>query len=93
MAPTRHKSQLHCSGVMQWWACSSLVSTPSSADSNVTKLASALFYCCSLLRNNKMATNLQRFTSSYDSSCAFPHVTVDLRHLWQVMQRYSDSLA
>jgi len=33
---------------------------------NVTKLASALFCCCSLLRNNKMAMNLQRFTSSYD---------------------------
>jgi len=46
-------------------ACSSLRSTPSSADSNVTKLASALFYCCSLLGNNNMATNFQRFTSSY----------------------------
>jgi len=33
---------------------------------NVTKLGSALFCCCSLLRNNNMATNLQRFTSSYD---------------------------
>jgi len=25
---TRHKSQNHCSGVMQCWACSSLMSTP-----------------------------------------------------------------
>jgi len=27
---------------------------------------------------------------SYDSLCVFPHVTVDLRHLWQVMQQDSD---
>jgi len=40
-----------------------------------------------------MTTNLQRFTSSYDSECAFPHVTVDLRHLSQVVQRYSGSVA
>jgi len=43
------------------------MSTPSSIDSNVTKLASALFYCCPLLRNNTMEMNFQRFTSSYDS--------------------------
>jgi len=36
-----------------------------------------------------MATNL-KFASSYDSNRVFPHVTVDLRHLWQVMQRNSD---
>jgi len=29
MALTLHKSQIHCSGVMQWWVCSSLMSTPS----------------------------------------------------------------
>jgi len=28
MALTLHKSQLHCSGAMQWWACGSLMSTP-----------------------------------------------------------------
>jgi len=33
-ALTLHKSQLHCSGVMQWRACSSLMSTPSPADSH-----------------------------------------------------------
>jgi len=33
----------------------------------VAKLASGLFYCWSLLRNNNMATNLQRFTSIYGS--------------------------
>ena len=48
---------------------------------HVAKLASALLCCCSLLRNNDMATNLQRFTSSCDSQmrlsqccqpCGFP---------------------
>jgi len=27
-----HKSQVHCAGVMQWWACSSLMSAPLSAE-------------------------------------------------------------
>jgi len=48
MALTLHKSQLHCSCVMQWWACSSLMSTLSPADSRCeTCDASALFYCIS----------------------------------------------
>jgi len=34
----------------------------------VVKVARALFYCWSVLRNNTMATNLQRFTLCYDSS-------------------------
>jgi len=33
----------------------------------VAKLASGLFYYWSLLRNNSIPTNLQRFTSSYRS--------------------------
>jgi len=33
----------------------------------VAKLASGLFYCCSLLCHNNTPANLQRFTSSYDS--------------------------
>jgi len=33
MALTLRKSQLHCSGVMKWWAWSSLMTTPSSAES------------------------------------------------------------
>jgi len=57
---------------------------------HVGKLASAWFYCCSLLCNNNMATNLQRFTSRYDSWCVFSYVAVDLRDLWQVMQRDSE---
>jgi len=33
----------------------------------VAKATNGLFYCWSLLRNNNMATNLQRFTSCYGS--------------------------
>ena len=44
---------------------------------NVTKLASALFCCCSLLLNNNMATNLQRFTSSYDLRQLMPFSACD----------------
>jgi len=88
MALTLHKSQLHYSGVMQWWACSSLMTTPSSAESRC-QLASALFYCCPLLRWQWHGNESQRFNSSCDSYRVFPHVTVDLRHLWQVMQRDS----
>jgi len=65
------------------------MSTLSPADSRC-ETWSALFYCCSLLLNNNMATNLQRFTSSYDRYCIFPDVVVDLKHLWQVIQRDSE---
>jgi len=53
---------------------------------HVAKLASTSFYCFSWFRNTNMATNLQRFTSK----CVFPHVTVDLRQLRQVIQWDSD---
>jgi len=42
-------------------------SCPLRLQTHVAKLASALFYCCPLLRNNSMATNLQRLTSIYNS--------------------------
>ena len=50
-----------CSDKLAVYSMSTLLQfTPfSSADSNATKIASALFYCCSSLRNNNMATNLQ----------------------------------
>jgi len=86
---TLHKSQLHYSGpeysgLMQWWVCSSFMTTPSSADSNITKLAIALFYCCSLLHNNNMATNLQRFTNAF---CRVWLFTSDIFGRW-----YSDTV-
>jgi len=72
MALTLHKSQLHCSGMMQWWACCSFMSTPSPADLRCeTCDVSALFYCFSKLRNNNMATNLQNLISSYDNLMHF----------------------
>jgi len=47
MALTLHKSQLHCSGVMQRWACGSLMSTPPADSRYETCDAGALFYCFS----------------------------------------------
>ena len=44
------------------------------------------FYYWPLLRSNNMATNLQRFTSSWGSS-VLPHVNVERRHLGRYMQR------
>jgi len=46
----------------------------------VAKLVSGLFDRYSLLRNNNMATNFQRF--NYGSR---RFVTVERRHLWQKM--------
>ena len=63
---TLHKRQVHYSGVMQWWVCSSLMRPLLPAKAG-TKVANGLLYCWSLLRNNNMATNLQRLASCYGS--------------------------
>ena len=63
---TLHKRQVHCSGVMQWWVCSSLMRPLLPAKAGM-KVENGLFYCWCLLRNNNMATNLQRLTSCYGS--------------------------
>jgi len=63
MALTLYKSQVHYSGLMQWCVCSSIMSILI-LQRQVAKLASVLFHRWSLLRNNHMATNLQRFTSN-----------------------------
>ena len=48
----------------------------------VAKLVSGLYCRWSLLRNNNMATNLQRFTSNYGrKEGVLPHVAVEHRHL------------
>jgi len=65
MTPTEHKKQVHCPGVVQWWVCSSLMSSASPIYRQVAKLEYRLFHCWTLLRNNNMATNLHAFTSSY----------------------------
>jgi len=52
--------------VMQWWACSSIMPLPLPAEA-IAKVARGLFYFWSLLRNNNMATNLQKFTLYYGS--------------------------
>ena len=87
----------HCTGVRLTvlgyaviWVYNSIIPAPLPAEA-VANVASGLFYCWSLLRNNNMATNLQKFTLYYGSrrfvawEC-WTHTT------WQVMQRDSDML-
>ena len=57
----------------------------------VAKVTSGLFYCWSLLRNNNMATNLQRFTLYYGAR-RFVAWVCWTQTSWQVMQRDSDNV-
>jgi len=57
----------------------------------VAKVAIGLFYCWSSLRNNSMATNLQRFTLFYVSR-RFVAWDCWTHTSWQFMQRDSDML-
>ena len=57
----------------------------------VANVASGLFYCWSLLRNNNMAKNLQKFPLYY-SSRRFVAWDCWTHTSWQVMQRDSDKL-
>jgi len=61
MKLTLHKSQVHSYSVMQWWACSLLMSPILPAQVGCES-RERLFYWWSLLRNNNMATYLPIFT-------------------------------
>ena len=58
----------------------------------VAKVASWLFFCWSLLRNNTMATDLQRFTLYYGNR-RFVAWDCWTYTSWQIMQRDSDMLS
>jgi len=64
------------------------MSPPLSAEA-VAKVASGFFYSWSLLRNNNMAINLQRFTLYYGGR-RFVAWDCWMQTSWQVMQRDSD---
>jgi len=90
MKLTLHKSQVRSYSVMQWKLA--VHSSPFLCLQRwVANVASGLFYCLSSLRNNIMATNLQRFTLYY---CGRRFVAWDCwtQTSWQVMQRDSDML-
>jgi len=56
-----HKSQVHSYSVMQWWTCSSPMSLPLPAEVGCeSRERIVLHYCWSVLRNNTVATNLQK---------------------------------
>ena len=90
MKLTLHKSQVHSYSVMQWWACNSL-SLFLCLQRRVVKVASGLFCTWSLLRNNTVATNPQRFTLYYGSRW-FVARDCCTQTSWQVMQRDSGML-
>jgi len=58
MKLTLHKSQVHSYSVMQWCACSSLMSPPLPAEVGCESRERIVLYCWSLLRYNNTATNL-----------------------------------
>jgi len=64
MTFAQHKSQVHCFGNMQSWACISL-NPLLCLHRQVAKLWSELLYYWPLLRNNNLTTNLRRCTSSH----------------------------
>ena len=66
MKLTLHKTQVHSYSVMHW--CLAVHSSPLLClQRRAAKVASGLFCYWSLVRNNNMATNLQRFTLYYGS--------------------------
>jgi len=90
MKLTLHKSQVHryrsCSDELAVHSCPLLC-----LQRRVANVASGLFYCWSLLGNNNMATNLQKFTLYY-SSKRFVAWDCWTHTSWQVMQRDSNKL-
>jgi len=90
MKHTLHKSQVHSYSVMQWWAA--VHSYPLLClQRRVAHVASGFFCCWSLLRNNSMTANLQRFTLYYGSR-RFVAWDCWTHTSWQVMQRDNDML-
>ena len=85
MTLTLHNSQVHCFSNMQLWACSSL-NPLHCLQRQAAKLGSELFYYWPLLRNNNMATNLRRYTWSYDNR-RFAACNYWMQTSWQAMQR------
>jgi len=62
MTLTPRNSQVHCSGVTEWWACSSLLFHSFAW----TNLGAEFIWCWCLLCNSITAAYFQRFASSYD---------------------------
>jgi len=90
MKLTLHKSQVHSYRLCSDMSLQFNHAPPLPAEA-VAKDASGLFYCWSLLRNNTMATNLQKFTLYYGSR-RFVAWDCWTHTSWQLMQRDSDEL-
>ena len=84
MTLTLHKSWFHCCGVIQFWACSSLMSV------TLPPEAGCETWVCIVLKWAYWVTVIwqQKFTSC---GCSRRLATCDCwRHLWQVTQRDND---
>ena len=80
MTLTLHKSQVHCSGVMQWWACSSLIHCFFACRGRLPNLRAD----CSTV-DLHWVTNTAKILTSASAPVAvadvLPHVTVERKHL------------
>jgi len=91
MKLTLHKSQVHCSGVMLWWACSSLMSAHLPAESGCRNMRSDCFavgfYCETIIWQNIFKGSLQVTVASRSFALTW---LLLLNSFCQVTQRDSD---
>jgi len=91
MKLTLHKSQVHSYGVMQWWACSSLMSPPLPAEAGCEsreRIVVLFFLYCVTIPGQQTC---KRFTFCYGSR-RFVAWDCWTHTSWQVMQRDNDML-
>jgi len=63
MTPTQHKGQFPCSGVIPWWACSSLMSAPLPAEAGCETCEQIVLLLVFIA--NAVTTLLQMFKDSF----------------------------
>jgi len=80
MTHTMQETQVHCSGVVQWWAYSSLMSASLPAEAGC-KTCEQIILLLVFIVQQWHGNKLQMFTSSYNSYFVSPHVTVERSRL------------
>jgi len=73
MTLTLHNSQVHCSGVMQWWACSSLVFTPLRGQTWKRIFSGVGVYCVTISWQQIFKGSLQVTIEGVSPLVAFEH--------------------
>jgi len=92
MKLTLHKSRFHSYSVMQWWACSSLMSLLC-LQGRIAKVTSGLFYCWSLLRNNTQGNKSSKvdFILRWQAFCCIRLLNADILAGNAARQWHADS--